>query len=124
MIGWRPVVSTVLATSMVGLVVLHAREDAPAPPCDAARSMRAQGMLEQARSTYVQLLSAGEQDGCVKAGLDGVTWEQCRRADRLADASHIEGMKAYVAIATAEPVRGAALCARDGMARIAKGAQE
>ena len=124
MIGWRPVVSTVLAAGVLGLVVLHAREEAAPPPCDAAKRMRAGGMLEQARTAYVRLLSAGESDACVKAGLDGVTWAQCRRASRLGAASREEGMKAYVAIATAEPVRGAALCARDGITRLAGGAPE
>lgn len=117
MIGWRPVLVTVLALGLVALAVVHA--DGDPPPCDKAQGAQAKGLLTSARAEYVRLLKEGESDSCVTEGLDAVTRAQCSRAAILAAANAKEGMKAYVSIATAEPVREAATCARSAMSALA-----
>ena len=77
------------------------------------------GLLLDARKAYVSLLKNDESDACVGTGLDGVTVAECARAAGLAAVSRSDGVQAYHAIATAEPVRRAADCALTALGRLA-----
>jgi hypothetical protein len=109
MIGWRPVLLTLLAGVIVLFAVLHTAER-----CGDADSLREHGLLADARKAYVALLHDSAPPGCAERGLDEVTKAQCKRTKHLKDLHAItdaEAKKAYLVIAQAEPVRDAASCA-------------
>lgn len=96
--------------------ILHV--DSPNGPCDRADSLADQGLLTDAHKEYVTVLRDDPGEDCAGDGLDDLIAAQCRRAATLVAASPTDAKKAYVAIATAEPVRDAAVCARDGLATL------
>ena len=120
MIGWWPVLLPVLAVAIAGLAGVHSwRDTRTSPPCKSAHALLGDGLLREARTAYVELLKQDETDPCVTKGLDDVTNAACVRAATLAAADRRDGIKAYQAIATAEPVRGAAQCALTALSRLA-----
>jgi hypothetical protein len=93
--------------------ILHV--DSPDGPCDRADSLADEGLLSDAHKEYATALRDNPGEACAGEGLDDLIAAQCRRAATLVAASPADAKKAYVAIATAEPVRDAAVCARDGL---------
>ena len=108
MIGWRPIVVTLFAGVVIAVAVVHSAGSAP---CANADSLRSANLLSEARDAYVDLLRKDSPPGCAGSGLDRVTRLQCKQAGKLKAASTEDAKKAYLEIATAEPVRDDAECA-------------
>jgi hypothetical protein len=114
----RPVVLTVLAAILIAIAVVHAREPAPSPPCQSADSLRSHGFLSEARAVYLSLLKGTPPPRCAGAGLDDVSKQECQLAKQLASTSPADAAKLYRAVATVEPARPSAACARAGLAEL------
>lgn len=112
MIGWRPVVVTLIAGCVIAVAVAHAIGSAP---CADADSLRRADLLSAARSSYVDVLKETSPPACAGSGLDAVTERQCTQAALLVTVSAEDAKKSYLEIATTEPVRAAADCARTGL---------
>jgi hypothetical protein len=90
-------------------------------PCRHADELYHEQRLADARTAYIDLLGDEETEGCAAKGLDNVTRAQCAQAKSLLKAQQsTEATKAYLAIASTEPVRPAASCALDALSQLAK----